>query len=352
MERLTFDGNFCDISQCRYLLCPHYRSCAQKQVWERLKAYEDSGLSPQACAEAREIDETLSGCDYSISRMVDLMKADVEGHVDSRGRQFFVSVSKNKWDEFYKIAGDNIGATHEFESVIQVGLIGLSDQSRAVLKKCGKGAKNKLLPVECISLNSELSKCLFDGYMSGDGHKTKNGHIMFTSVSRALLLGMAIVSHRAYGYIPAIYGGRGERTGKILGRTVHQSEEWVMTASPNYSFCHVDGDTTWHKVRKANIEHGIADVWSIEVDENHSFTAEGCIVKNCPLQLTVIRRALNLWSNPGDTVLSPFMGIGSEGVVSLQNGRRFVGVELKPTWYEQSVKNCAAVTATEQQSLW
>ena len=72
----------------------------------------------------------------------------------------------------------------------------------------------------------------------------------------------------------------------------------------------------------------------------------------CPLQLTVIRRALNLWSNPGDTVLSPFMGIGSEGVVSLQNGRRFVGVELKPTWYEQSVKNCAAVTATEQQSLW
>lgn len=72
----------------------------------------------------------------------------------------------------------------------------------------------------------------------------------------------------------------------------------------------------------------------------------------CPLQLTVIRRALNLWSNPGDTVLSPFMGIGSEGVVALQNGRRFVGVELKPSYYEQSVKNCAAVTETTQTSLW
>ena len=72
----------------------------------------------------------------------------------------------------------------------------------------------------------------------------------------------------------------------------------------------------------------------------------------CPLQLTVIRRALNLWSNPGDTVLSPFMGIGSEGVVALQNGRRFVGVELKPSYYEQSVKNCAAVTETTQESLW
>ena len=50
-------------------------------MWERLKAYEDAGLSPQACAEAREIEKTLSGYDYSISRMVELMKTDVEGRV-------------------------------------------------------------------------------------------------------------------------------------------------------------------------------------------------------------------------------------------------------------------------------
>ena len=81
MERLTFEGNFCDIAQCRELPCKYDESCTQKEVWERLKAYEDAGLSPQACAEAREIEETLSGCDYSISRMVELMKADVEGRV-------------------------------------------------------------------------------------------------------------------------------------------------------------------------------------------------------------------------------------------------------------------------------
>lgn len=97
-------------------------------------------------------------------------------------------------------------------------------------------------------------------------------------------------------------------------------------------------------------------IWT-DINPSDTLQATSCRDENderhiCPLQLTVIRRALNLWSNPGDTVLSPFMGIGSEGVVSLQNGRRFVGVELKPTWYEQSVKNCAAVTATEQQSLW
>ena len=81
MERLTFDGNFCDIAQCRELPCKYDGNCTQKEVWERLKAYEDSGLSPQACAEAREIEETLSGCDYSISRMVELMKADKDGRV-------------------------------------------------------------------------------------------------------------------------------------------------------------------------------------------------------------------------------------------------------------------------------
>ena len=81
MERMTFEGNFCDIAQCRDSACKYDRNCTQKEVWERLKAYEDAGLSPQACAEAREIEETLSSYDYSISRMVELMKADKDGRV-------------------------------------------------------------------------------------------------------------------------------------------------------------------------------------------------------------------------------------------------------------------------------
>jgi len=81
LERLTFEGNFCDIAQCRDSACRQDGTCTQRLVWERLKAYEDAGLSPQACAEAREIEETLSGYDYSISRMVELMKADKDGRV-------------------------------------------------------------------------------------------------------------------------------------------------------------------------------------------------------------------------------------------------------------------------------
>jgi len=56
----------------------------------------------------------------------------------------------------------------------------------------------------------------------------------------------------------------------------------------------------------------------------------------CPLQLDVIHRALVLWSNPDDTVLSPFAGIGSEGVKSLELGRRFIGIELKEAYFSQA----------------
>jgi len=58
-----------------------------------------------------------------------------------------------------------------------------------------------------------------------------------------------------------------------------------------------------------------------------------------PLQLSVIERCLKLWSRPGDTVLSPFMGIGSEGIKSLEMGRRFVGIELKESYFNQAKAN-------------
>jgi hypothetical protein len=69
----------------------------------------------------------------------------------------------------------------------------------------------------------------------------------------------------------------------------------------------------------------------------------------CPLQLTVIRRVIELWSNPEDNVLSPFAGIGSEGYVSLQEGRRFVGIELKESYYRQACRNLASAERIDKQ---
>lgn len=62
----------------------------------------------------------------------------------------------------------------------------------------------------------------------------------------------------------------------------------------------------------------------------------------CPLQLEVIRRALKLWTNPNDVVLSPFAGIGSEGYEAIKAGRRFIGVELKSSYFKVAQSNLAS----------
>ena len=72
----------------------------------------------------------------------------------------------------------------------------------------------------------------------------------------------------------------------------------------------------------------------------------------CPLQLGVIRRCVELWSNPGDIVWSPFMGIGSEGVTALEMGRRFIGAELKGSYFEQACRNLKEAGTAKQVSLF
>lgn len=71
----------------------------------------------------------------------------------------------------------------------------------------------------------------------------------------------------------------------------------------------------------------------------------------CPLQLDVIERCIHLWTNPGDLVFSPFTGIGSEGYTAVKMGRRFVGTELKPQYFELAVQNIEDATQ-EQKGLF
>lgn len=67
------------------------------------------------------------------------------------------------------------------------------------------------------------------------------------------------------------------------------------------------------------------------------------------LQLDVIERCLHLWSNPGENVLSPFMGVGSEIYGAVRNGRRGIGIELKPSYFRQAVKNVAQADTLEKE---
>ena len=112
-------------------------------------------------------------------------------------------------------------------------------------------------------------------------------------------------------------------------------------------FDHFDGDLSSfeHKGRLS------IDVWQryaspVWMDINQSNTIQHRAARDanderhiCPLQLDVIHRALQMWSNPGDLVFSPFAGVGSEGYESIMTGRRFIGIELKESYFNQALEN-------------
>lgn len=79
MERLTFEGNFCEIARCKEMKCPYDTDCSQKQVWERLKQYEDSKLSPEDAANLHAILRLGDG--MTLMRLRELAVADQEGRV-------------------------------------------------------------------------------------------------------------------------------------------------------------------------------------------------------------------------------------------------------------------------------
>lgn len=87
MDRLTFDGNFCDISQWRELQCPHGGSCTHRKVWEKLKAYEDTGLTPEEVNDAvvgsklLAKSQLVSAFGVVAERLLELAEADKDGRV-------------------------------------------------------------------------------------------------------------------------------------------------------------------------------------------------------------------------------------------------------------------------------
>lgn len=84
MERLTFDGNFCDIAQCKEIPCPYNDACSARKVWERLKAYEDTGLTPEEVVALQkdwsDLCTTIGECG-GIDRVKEISEADKDGRL-------------------------------------------------------------------------------------------------------------------------------------------------------------------------------------------------------------------------------------------------------------------------------
>ena len=112
-------------------------------------------------------------------------------------------------------------------------------------------------------------------------------------------------------------------------RQIMDLETWQRYASP-----------VWFDIRRTDVLTTRESM--SENDEKHI----------CPLQLDVIRRAVQLWTNPDEIVFTPFLGIGSEVYVALEQGRRGIGVELKPQYFSQAVANCQSILNDNQVSLF
>jgi len=138
------------------------------------------------------------------------------------------------------------------------------------------------------------------------------------------------------------YAGSTEVPEKVLKWKGHKGNQiqnaysqwiWRQYASSN-----------WHDIRTDHTLGSGASLYSAnkaekdEPDEKHMH----------PLQLDVIERACVMWSNPGETALTPFLGVGSEVYGAIINGRRGVGIELKESYYRQAVKNLEGAKAVEE----
>lgn len=122
MERLTFDGNFCDIAQCRELPCQHGGNCSQKQVWERLKAYEDTGLGPEEVERSKL--EIEAGCVKAIARTygIDINRLRKLAEADKDGR--LVVLPCKVGDGLYEVTGQKTISVYKVRA-IRVELFGL-----------------------------------------------------------------------------------------------------------------------------------------------------------------------------------------------------------------------------------
>ena len=190
--------------------------------------------------------------------------------------------------------------------------------------------------------------------------KGKDGYIGLKDFS-----GMLIQSFQKEGFIyhdritiwksPVVEMTRTKSIG-LLHKTIKKDSSMSRTGIPDYilvfrnagdnlvPITHQDTDEKQENYLPVSLWQKYAEpVW---YDINYSDTLQYTSARDekdekhiCPLQLETIRRCLHLWSNEGETVLSPFGGIGSVGHESLRIKRNFIGIELKPSYYNQMQRN-------------
>lgn len=271
-----------------------------------------------------------------------------DGHIGGRG-EVMLSCGRHEHNEVLHHLGDLAGSTRHDLTALQIRIRDRSGALRSILARCGKGAKAKHLPPEAFTLPRELAGALLAGYLSGDGHYVSHRRRWTaSSVSKELLLGVAMLAQRVHGAIASVYPGRSGGLSTILGRKVTTSPDWVLCfdlqrEGGKRSPMLLD-DGAWKKVRSTEVA-GKAETWCLRVAEDESFTAEGCIVKNCPLQFDIIDRLIERYSNAGDVIFDPFGGIMSVPYRAILKKRRGAAAELNADYFRDGVRYLRAAEA-------
>ena len=203
----------------------------------------------------------------------------------------------------------------------------------------------RLIAVHCMDLPAMKGK---DGYI---GLKDFSGMIIQSFQKEGFIYHDRITIWKS----PVVEMTRTKSIG-LLHKTIKKDSSMSRTGIPDYilvfrnagdnlvPITHQDTDEKQENYLPVNLWQKYAEpVW---YDINYSDTLQYTSARDekdekhiCPLQLETIRRCLHLWSNEGETVLSPFGGIGSEGHESLRLKRNFIGIELKPSYYNQMQRN-------------
>jgi hypothetical protein len=281
-----------------------------------------------------------------------------DGHMEQRGSPM-ISCSIDEVEELSVGLGDRKGGAYQTgENCFQIRVLDPDRKFKTILKRCGKGASNKHFPPEAFSLPSSSARALLDGYLSGDGcFFEERNRWMATTVSKKIALGVSMLAQVAYGSVCSVFAGRKGGPSFIQGRSVNTKPEWIVhfdipSDSRKKGLPFIMDDGAWKKVRSAD-SSGEAEVWNLRVADDESYTAEGCVVKNCPMQYDVADRVIKQMSNPGDVVFDPFGGLMTVPYRAIKWGRFGMGVELNPAYFADGAFYCeAAVRELSQPSLF
>lgn len=213
----------------------------------------------------------------------------------------------------------------------------------------------RLVAVHCMDLPAMKGK---DGYI---GLKDFSGMLIQAFEKEGFIYHDRITIWKS----PVVEMTRTKSIG-LLHKTIKKDSSLSRTGIPDYilvfrnagdnlvPITHQDKDENKENYLPVNLWQKYAEpVW---YDINYSDTLQYTSAREdkdekhiCPLQLETIRRCLHLWSNEGDTVLSPFGGIGSEGYESLRLNRNYIGIELKESYYNQMQRNLNRMIADKMQ---